>query len=182
VEKEEPAPAKPEQPARRQLEAPRERAEEPKPREDEPPAPRLGSLRVLVRPFGDVYVNGTRKAEGTSQPYAEELSAGTYRVRVVHPSFGSWEKQVRVQAGQARDVVFNFNAEYRLTVTSNPPNAEILVDGQSTGRYTPSVVVLRPGQHTIAVRKKGYEAAGGARRVLVERDSKEPTHFDLQEN
>lgn len=147
-----------------------------------PAPPRLGTLRVLVRPFGDVYVNGTRKAAGTSRPYTEDLSAGTYRVRVVHPSFGTWEKAVQVHAGRDHDVVFNFNAEYRLTVTSNPPNAEILIDGQSTGRYTPSVVTMRPGQHTITVRKRGYQVAGSARQMMVEGDGKTPVHFDLQEH
>jgi hypothetical protein len=137
---------------------------------------------VLVRPFGDVYVNGTRKAAGTSRPYTEQLSAGTYRVRVVHPSYGTWEKAVQVRAGQDRDVVFNFNAEYRLTVTSNPPNAEILVDGQSTGRYTPSVVTMRPGQHTVTVRKRGYQVGGGSKQVLMEEDRQMPIHFDLHEN
>jgi serine/threonine-protein kinase len=150
--------------------------------EETPAAPRLGTLRVLVRPFGDVYVNGTRKAAGTSRPYTEQLSAGTYRVRVVHPSYGTWEKAVQVRAGQDRDVVFNFNAEYRLTVTSNPPNAEILVDGQSTGRYTPSVVTMRPGQHTVTVRKRGYQVGGGSKQVLMEEDRQMPIHFDLHEN
>ena len=163
--------------------SPTPRTEPPRSSVEETPAPpRLGTLRVLVRPFGDVYVNGTRKAVGTSRPYTEQLSAGTYRVRVVHPSYGTWEKAVQVQAGQDRDVVFNFNAEYRLTVTSNPPNAEILVDGQSTGRYTPSVVTVRPGQHTITVRKRGYQVAGGAKQVLMEGDRQTPIHFDLHEN
>ncbi|HMB91558.1 MAG TPA: serine/threonine-protein kinase [Rhodothermales bacterium] len=183
---EQPAQEDPPRTTRRELEqrtstAPR--TEPPRSSVEETPAPpRLGILRVLVRPFGDVYVNGTRKAAGTSRPYIEQLSAGTYRVRVVHPSYGTWEKAVQVRAEQDRDVVFNFNAEYRLTVTSNPPNAEILIDGQSTGRYTPSVVTVRPGQHTITVRKRGFQAAGSPKQMLVEGDRQAPIHFDLHEN
>ena len=139
---------------------------------------RTGTLRVVVRPFGDIYIEDKRKARETNQVYSETLPEGTYRVRAVHKSFGSWEKEITVRAGQLREVLFNFNAQYRLTVTSVPANAEILVDGQSTGRFTPSVVQLRAGQRTIEVRKQGFK--GGRRRLTVERHAREPLHFSLQ--
>ncbi len=106
------------------------------------------------------------------------MPEGTYRVRAVHKSFGSWEKEITVRAGQPQEVLFNFNVQYRLTVTSVPANAEILVDGQSTGRFTPSVVQLRPGQHTIEVQKQGFKR--GQRPLTVERHAREPLHFSLQ--
>jgi len=140
--------------------------------------PATGSLRIVIRPFGDVYIDEQRKASATNQIHTETLSPGTYRVRAVHPSFGTWEKTVSLGAGQARDVLFNFNAEYTLTVTSQPSNAEILVDGRPTGRYTPSVVTLRPGQHTIEVRKQGYDAARQS--LTMEQDAGQPLHFTLQ--
>lgn len=146
----------------------------------EPETPRLGSLRIIVRPFGDIYVDGDRKASSTNQAYTEDVSPGTYRVRVVHPSFGTWEKEISVQAGAERDVLFNFNVEYKVTVTSEPTNAEILVDGEPTGRYTPSVVPLRPGQHTITVRKRRYRVTEAPRRILMESDVETPLHFILE--
>ena len=151
-----------------------------------PPAPaeeaRQGTLRIVVRPFGDVYVEGQRKARETNQPYIEAVTAGAYRVRAVHPTFGRWEKTVSVRPGRTREVVFNFNREYTLTVTSQPPNAEILVDGTSTGRYTPSVVKVRPGQHSFRVRKQGYTASGGAKQLTIDQNIKDPVHFVLQRN
>ena len=142
--------------------------------------PRTGTLRIVVRPFGDIYIEGKRKAIETNQVYSETLPVGTYRVRAVHKSFGSWEKEITVRARQSRDVLFNFNAEYRLTVTSEPVNAEILVDGESTGRFTPSVVRLRPGQRTIEVRKQGFKT--GRNRLTVDGDARAPLHFSLQRN
>jgi len=139
---------------------------------------RTGTLRVVVRPFGDIYIEDQRKARETNQVYSETLPEGTYRVRAVHKSFGSWEKEITVRAGQPQEVLFNFNVQYRLTVTSVPANAEILVDGQSTGRFTPSVVQLRPGQHTIEVRKQGFKR--GQQPLTVERHAREPLHFSLQ--
>jgi hypothetical protein len=43
-----------------------------------------------------------------------------------------------------------------LTVESSVPGADIEVDGNFVGN-TPSTVTLMPGQHTITVKKKGYE-------------------------
>ena len=141
---------------------------------------RTGVLRVVVRPFGDIYIEGKRKARATNQVYSETLPEGAYRVRAVHKSFGTWEKEITVQAGRPREVLFNFNNQYRLTVTSAPTNAEILVDGESTGRYTPSVVQVRPGQHTIEVRKQGFRR--GRRSITIERHARDPLHFPLRRN
>ncbi len=146
---------------------------------EEPEAPRTGTVHVIVRPFGDVFVDGRRKASGTNQPYVEEVAEGTYRVRAVHPRFGRWEKLVSVRPGKTEEVVFNFNREHTVTVTSQPPNAEIVLDGKSTRRYTPSVLTVRPGQHRISVRKRGYDTAGGPRKLTIERDASEPVHFVL---
>ena len=143
---------------------------------------RPGKVSIIIRPFGDVYLNGQRKASRTSQPYVEEVKPGAYTVRAVHPRFGRWEKRVSVRPGKTRDVLFNFNREYTLTVTSQPPNAEIIVDGKGTGRYTPSVIKVRPGQHSIRVRRRGFTAAGGAKQLTIDRDRKDPVHFTLRRN
>ncbi len=147
---------------------------------ENPDDARLGSVRVVVRPFGDIYINDSRKARETIQPYTEDLSPGAYRIRAVHPVFGTWEKQVAVEAGAAQEVLFNFTQEYRLTVTSDPPNAEIYVDGKATGRYTPSLLTLSPGRRAIEVRKAGYSMDEGAQRLTLEHDVKEPLHFILR--
>jgi hypothetical protein len=132
---------------------------------------------VIVRPYGDIYVDGTRKAAGTNQAFTGQLAPGTYRVRVQHPVFGQWERRVTVRAGQMQDVRFNFNTTYRLTVTSQPPNAEIVIDGEPTGRYTPSVVSVHPGQRTIAVRRDGYASA--QRTLTLDGAPSDPLHFQL---
>ena len=147
---------------------------------DPPETVRTGTLHIVVRPFGDIYIEGQRKASETNKVLSETLPVGTYRVRAVHKSFGFWEKEITVRAGQSHDVLFNFNAEYRLTVTSEPVNAEILIDGESTGRFTPSVVRLRPGQRTIEVRKQGFKT--GRNRLTVDGHARAPLHFSLQRN
>ena len=42
-------------------------------------------------------------------------------------------------------------------VNSEPQGAEILVDGQPTGRSTPAMLTLESTTHTITLRKQGFE-------------------------
>ena len=42
-----------------------------------------------------------------------------------------------------------------LAIDSNPPNADIEIDGGFVGN-TPSTVPVAPGSHNIAVKKKGF--------------------------
>jgi hypothetical protein len=44
----------------------------------------------------------------------------------------------------------------RLSISSNPPSADIEVDGEFVGS-TPSSLQLTPGEHTITLRKTGYK-------------------------
>lgn len=143
--------------------------------------PLRGTLRVLVRPYGDIYVDGERKRSESVAPHVEELPAGTYRVRAVHPVLGTWEKDVAVRGGDRREVLFDFRQTYRVTVVSEPRNAAIVVDGEPIGRNTPSQIALRPGRHTIEVRKDGYVMAGRPQTITVERDrTDDPLSFELR--
>lgn len=171
----EPPPASREQPVPTARDAP-------PPSSEEPEASPLADVRIVVRPFGDIFVDDRRKAKETNQLHREELAPGTYLVRAVHPTFGTWEKRITVTAGETHEVLFNFNAEYEVIVTSQPPNAEIFLDGSSTGRYTPSVLKVRPGQRLISVSKRGYTSTEGARHLVVERPMRDPVHFTLRGN
>jgi hypothetical protein len=65
----------------------------------------------------------------------------------------------------------------RVSVTSAPDSGEIEVDGEFMGN-TPSILELKPGEHTIAVKKPGYKAwerklmvTGGSVNVSAELES-----------
>ncbi len=132
----------------------------------ETPPPATGTLRVLVRPFGDVFVDGQRRASGANAPVFAEVAPGTHRVRVTHPTFGSQERTVRVEGGQTAEVFIEFATPARVTVVSDPINAEIRLDGERMGRYTPATITIPPGRHTVEVRRDGYRPA--SRSVTIE--------------
>jgi tetratricopeptide (TPR) repeat protein len=46
-----------------------------------------------------------------------------------------------------------------VTVTSDPPGAAIVVDGESSGATAPTELTLGPGEHSIALALSGYELA-----------------------
>jgi hypothetical protein len=115
-----------------------------------------GTLRVTVRPWGDVYVDGVKRLDQASHAQTLSLPPGRYTVAAVHPSLGRSEQRVTVTAGQQA----SFDADLRpaeITVTAfdstgAPMRGEIFVDGASTGRWTPSVISVPLGQHQFEVR------------------------------
>lgn len=46
-----------------------------------------------------------------------------------------------------------------VAVTSTPPGAQIIVDGNDTGQITPADVEMAPGEHTVELRLTGYSPA-----------------------
>ena len=119
----------------------------------------------MVRPFGDVYVDGRRLARETNAPVTADLEPGTYTVRATHPVFGELTETVRVRAGRTAEVHLQFATPAEVTVTSDVLNAEILIDGRRTGRYTPAVVTIPPGTHTISAERDGQTS--NARTVTI---------------
>ncbi len=140
-----------------------------------------GAVRVLVRPFGDVYVDGQRQASGTNAPVTTEVSPGLHTIRVTHPVFGTQERSVRVEAGRTESVSIEFATPASVTVTSDPVNAQIYLDGQATGRYTPATVQVPPGRHTIEVRRDGFQPASQSVTIDGGR-SPGPLRFSLTPN
>ena len=65
--------------------------------------------------------------------------------------------------------------------SSDPSGAEIVIDGNYAGN-TPSLIKLRPGNHSIRITKKGYTPwersidadAGESRTIAAELDSAKP--------
>ncbi len=142
-----------------------------------PPAPSTGTVRILVRPFGDVYVDGRRLATGTNAAVLATLPVGTHRVRAVHPVLGSLERRVTVEGGRTREVLLEFDTAasadpVSVTVVSDPVNAEIFIDGDRTGRYTPATVRLPPGRHAVELRLPGYASARQTVTVAVGRSER----------
>jgi eukaryotic-like serine/threonine-protein kinase len=115
-----------------------------------------GKIEILVRPFGSIYVNEQLKVKDTSSPFSTELPGGNHRIKVTHPTYGSIEKEIKIK--DEKTVKFNFDLSrvMKLTVISNPPNCEIFINGQSSQKYTPTLLSIPPGSHKVQVKKDGF--------------------------
>ena len=70
---------------------------------------RLGTLKILVKPWGDIYIDGVLKKEESTIWYVAKLPPGNHRVRIEHPSLGTWEQTVVVPAGDEHAITIDYN-------------------------------------------------------------------------
>lgn len=141
---------------------------------------KFASCRVLIRPWGSIFVDGEIKMKDTNIPFSTELKYGKHTLKAVHPKLGTWEKVVNIDDKGNYDYVIDFNSDFEVTVTSEPNFCEIFVDGQSTGKYTPKQLKLKCGIHTIEVKKNGFLPVNPPLKINVDGDLKEPLHLKLK--
>ena len=141
--------------------------------------PLKGSLKILIRPWGSIYVDGILQKKDTNIQFETTLPVGLHKIRARHPALGEWEKQIKIEGKRPVEYVIDFNQTAGLTITSEPNGCEIYIDGIPSGKYTPKQLKLRIGKHKLSVTKSGYMLPGGDMEINIEGDVKEPLHFKL---
>jgi serine/threonine-protein kinase len=68
-----------------------------------------GTLRILVKPWGTIYIDDALHKREANIWSTATLSAGNHRVRIEHPSLGRWEQVVEVVSGEERSLTIDFN-------------------------------------------------------------------------
>ena len=113
-------------------------------------------------PGADVFINGAKQSGQT--PVTLPLAAGQYnlvlRLQGYDPYVGSVQVKENVQT--QLNTKLNERTHNHIAwaqVSSEPAGAEIFVDGNSTGIFTPARVELPAGTHTVTLRLSGYRPA-----------------------
>ena len=119
--------------------------------------PLIGKIEILVMPFGDIYVDDELKVSGSSSPYVAQLPGGTHKIKIVHSTLGTFTKSIDIVDEGTKKLNIDFNNELKLTVVSEPSFAEIFVNGESTGKYTPYLLKLAAGTYKIGLKREGYK-------------------------
>ncbi len=70
-----------------------------------------GTLSVLVKPWGTIYIDGEMKKSESDRLYVAKLAPGFHRLRIEHPSLGQWEQVVDVKAGVDLPITVDFNID-----------------------------------------------------------------------
>jgi eukaryotic-like serine/threonine-protein kinase len=124
----------------------------------------IKGLFISTQPPGaDVFINGAKQSGQT--PVNLPLAAGQYNLVLRLPGYDPYVGSVQVKDNvqtRLEDVrlVQRSNSHIAFAdVHSNPAGAEIFIDGNSTGKFTPSRVELPVGVHTIMIRLDGYQPA-----------------------
>jgi serine/threonine protein kinase len=113
-------------------------------------------------PGADVFINGAKQAGQT--PVALPLAPGQYNLVLRLEGYGPYAGTVQVKDNIQTQLAVKLTERASSThvafaqVETNPPGAEILVDGNSTGKSTPSRVQVPAGIHTVILRLDGFQA------------------------
>ena len=128
-----------------------------------------GAIAITTVPDGSrIYING--QAEGKAPVYLKNLRPGNYRVRVEADGCGTVERTLEVKWGATTREEFRLaNILGSIELKTNPPDAQVYVDGRLVGTTKGSVDAdlsdvftvrnLKEGEHTVTVRKHGFAEA-----------------------
>jgi len=134
-------------------------------------------------PGADVFINGAKQSGQT--PVTLPLAPGQYnlvlRLAGYEPYAGGIQVKDNIQT--QFNVPLNQKSTSRVAwaqVNSTPKGAEIIVDGTSTGQFTPARVQIPSGLHTVTLRLSGFQQA--KRTVQVSEGGTVPIEEVLHQN
>ena len=122
--------------------------------------PLAKGIFISTQPAGaDVFINGAKQSGQT--PVVLPLAPGQYNLVLRLQGYEPYSGSIQV-----KDIQTQLNVELTerthvawAQVNSNPKGAEIIVDGDSTGQFTPSRIQIPTGLHTITLKLDGYQPA-----------------------
>ena len=117
-----------------------------------------GQLAVDSTPQGaQVQVDGMTDPSYVTPFALTNLQPGQHSIIVSKSGFSTDARTVNVVSGnRATTLVHLVQLMATLVVKSDPPGANIYVDGRNVGTKTPAQVSLDKGQHVVLVRMSGY--------------------------
>jgi hypothetical protein len=114
-------------------------------------------------PGADVFINGAKQSGQT--PLTLPLAPGQYNLVLRLQGYEAYAGNIQIKDNiqtQLTDVPLKEKSASHVAwaqVNSNPKGAEIIVDGTSTGQFTPARVQLPSGMHNVILRLNGYQQA-----------------------
>ena len=132
-------------------------------------------------PGAEVFINGAKQSGQT--PVTLPLASGQYNLVLRLSGYEAYSGNIQVADSQTK---LNISLTERSAthvawaqVNSNPKGAEIIVDGNSTGQFTPSRLQIPSGLHTITLKLDGYNVA--KRTVEASEGGTVPVNLTLQQ-
>jgi len=145
----------------------------------------IGRLSVRVKPWGSIYIDNQMQKANTDIKFEKELSEKEYTLKIVHPTFGEWKKQISIKHNTEEKIVIDFTKTVTVQVNAldadnKPITAKIIVDNKPTNFTTPENIKVRPGVHTFLVEKEGFIATEDRKEFLVDNKFNKQITFVLK--
>jgi hypothetical protein len=134
-----------------------------------PAQPQYGSLQIDSTPAGAaVYLNGNYKGNTPSDGvfYINQLSPGTYSLRIVMQDYQPYTESAVVQAGIVNDIHATLSpvapgptpdTTGQMLVSSSPSGANVYIDNAYKGITPVTLTNIPAGVHTVSFRLYGYQ-------------------------
>jgi hypothetical protein len=111
-------------------------------------------------PGADVFINGAKQSGQT--PVTLPLAPGQYNLVLRLPGYDAYAGNIQVKENiqTQLDATLNEKSASHVAwaqINTNPKGAEIIVDGTSTGQFTPARIQVPAGMHNITLRLNGYQ-------------------------
>jgi len=88
-----------------------------------------------------------------------DLAPARYSLQIQKDGYSPLQTAVEVKSGQTHDLKLHLEAIQRgLSVSSQPPGADIFINGSKQSGQTPTLLPLAPGAYDIVLRIPGYQA------------------------
>jgi len=117
-------------------------------------------MRFISKPEGaSVQIDGLTSAAWTTPFTASDLKVGAHNVIFNKPGYNEETRRIEINPSSSSYHINLSPVITSVSVTSEPPGADIDIDGTATGKVTPARVPLAPGEHKIVVRLNGYRNA-----------------------
>jgi serine/threonine-protein kinase len=120
-----------------------------------------GLLISSEPPGAEVFINGAKQSGQT--PVTLPLAAGQYNLVLRLPGYDPYVGNVQVKDNIQTQISTRLTQRSNSRVAfadvhSNPAGAEIFIDGNSTGKFTPARIELPTGIHNVGIRLNGFQA------------------------
>ena len=147
--------------------------------------PIVGTLRISINPPSHVYLNGKKATAEPTSSFNKKITATSHELVISNKSIGEWTRRISVIPNEEMSIDVDFSKKISIPVTAFTESnqgihAEIFVDGEPTGMYTPAQLNLPPGKHIITVKAEGFTLVGDAREENYEMDQEVPLRFILE--
>ena len=117
-------------------------------------------MRFTSKPEGaSVQIDGLTSAAWTTPFTASDLKLGAHTVVFTKQGYAEETRKLELNRSSS---LYHINLSPVITsvsVSSNPPGADIEIDGNPTGKVTPARVAVAAGEHRIVVHLAGYRNA-----------------------